>query len=68
MTEITQQEIAAVPYGQPQYRTSRLGHRARRVAIYAALAIGGFIFAVPFLWLLSSSLKEPTKIWLFPPQ
>lgn len=39
-----------------------------RVIIFCLLAVGAVIFAVPFLWLLSSALKEPAKIWLFPPQ
>jgi multiple sugar transport system permease protein len=44
------------------------GERLRRALIFLTLAVGGLIFALPFLWLVSSSLKEPSKIWLFPPQ
>ena len=67
MAEITQQELSL-----PRTYSNPLGPRARqaggRILIYTLLVIGGFIFAVPFLWLLSSSLKEPSNIWLFPPQ
>lgn len=49
-------------------RPGMWGHRLRRALIFLALAVGGLIFALPFLWLVSSSLKEPSKIWLFPPQ
>ena len=39
-----------------------------RILIFCVLALGAIMFAIPFLWLLSSALKEPAKIWLFPPQ
>ncbi len=68
MAEITQQDIATMPRSGNHPLTPRLRQIGGRIGIYILLCIGGFIFAVPFLWLLTSSLKEPTKIWLFPPQ
>lgn len=32
------------------------------------LAGGGLIMTLPFFWLISSSLKQPQKIYVFPPQ
>lgn len=29
---------------------------------------GGLIMTLPFFWLISSSLKAPSKIYVFPPQ
>jgi multiple sugar transport system permease protein len=68
MAEVTQQDLAALPRSQRKSSTPRWRFLGGRIGIYALLCLGGFIFAVPFLWLLTSSLKEPTKIWLFPPQ
>lgn len=61
--------------GTPQYSTPRgaVGrHRARRVlkrVVLYALAIGlGFIFMLPFVWTIASSLKAPFELFLFPPK
>jgi ABC-type glycerol-3-phosphate transport system permease component len=40
----------------------------QRMIIYALLLLGGFIMVIPFFWLLSSSLKAPSKIYILPPQ
>ncbi len=53
---------------QTAARPARLGHYLGRIAVLAILTIGALVMATPFYWLLSSSLKEPHKIWLFPPQ
>lgn len=39
-----------------------------RLLILVVLIGGAFIMALPFLWLLSSSLKVEQKIFLFPPE
>ena len=39
-----------------------------RFFIFVLLVIGAFIMALPFLWLLSSSLKPEQEIFLFPPK
>lgn len=46
----------------------RPGRLLGRLAVLATLSIGALVFAMPFLWLLSSALKDPANIWLFPPQ
>ena len=35
---------------------------------YAALSLFSFLILIPFLWMLTTSLKSPGKIFLFPPQ
>ncbi len=67
MTEITHHELS-IPRSQSYPLAPRIRHIAGRALIYALLISGGFIFAVPFLWLLTSSLKVQSNIWLFPPQ
>lgn len=46
--------------------------RTRRVlgnaAAYLVLTALGLLFALPFLWMLSSSLKAEADIWLYPPR
>ena len=72
MAELTQQDITqkqqildtSLNYDLP----SRLRYIAGKALIYLVLSIGAFIFTLPFLWLVTSSLKIPAKIWLFPPE
>ncbi|MEK8128315.1 carbohydrate ABC transporter permease [Paenibacillus filicis] len=40
----------------------------RNLPIYAALSLIALIILFPFMWMLTTSLKDPTKIFLFPPQ
>jgi multiple sugar transport system permease protein len=47
--------------------------RARRVSgwtvlIYAALIFGAFFMVMPFLYMLSTSLKPPQQVFLYPPR
>lgn len=39
-----------------------------RFLVLATLTVGALVMSLPFYWLVSSSLKAPNKIWLFPPQ
>ncbi len=70
MAEITQQEASRLLAGQRQggINWQRVRYIAGRVLILIVLSFGAIIFAAPFIWLVSSSLKEPAKIWVFPPQ
>ena len=45
----------------------RPGQATRIVLTYLALAIGAFIFLLPFFWLLSTSLKPQSEVYVFPP-
>ncbi len=46
----------------------RIRHNASRFLIHLTLAGGGALMLVPFFWLLSSSLKAPHEIFVFPPR
>ena len=39
-----------------------------RLLIWLALVFGSFIMFMPFLWMISSSLKLETQVFAFPPQ
>jgi multiple sugar transport system permease protein len=39
-----------------------------RVLVWTLLVVGGLIMITPFLWLVSTSLKEQAQIFLYPPQ
>ena len=43
-------------------------YTARRLLIHLVLVSGGLLMLVPFFWLLSSSLKAPHEIYVFPPK
>jgi multiple sugar transport system permease protein len=47
---------------------SRVGRRVVDTIYYAALIAMAAIFAFPFFWTVSSSLKEPSELYTFPPQ
>ncbi|MEZ4861809.1 MAG: carbohydrate ABC transporter permease [Caldilineaceae bacterium] len=49
-------------------RRLRLQRVINQVLIFLLLTVGALVFTLPFLWLVSSSLKVPAKIFLFPPQ
>jgi multiple sugar transport system permease protein len=46
----------------------RLATIGRSAATHAALIVLGAIFALPFLWLLSTSLKPPAQLFKLPPE
>jgi multiple sugar transport system permease protein len=39
-----------------------------RVVTYLILLVSSFIVLIPFFWMITSSLKEPGNIFLYPPQ
>ena len=42
--------------------------RLERVIVWTLLVLGALIMILPFLWLVSTSLKEQRQIFLYPPQ
>ena len=38
------------------------------IFLYIIIGIGAFIFTVPFLWMLSTSLKPESEVFIFPPK
>jgi len=42
--------------------------RLRRVLVMGLIVPGALLFLAPFFWMISTSLKEPKLVYLFPPQ
>ncbi|MBD3367596.1 MAG: ABC transporter permease subunit [Candidatus Eisenbacteria bacterium] len=57
-------EATLASHDDSSYRASRAAGRA---GIYAALWFGVILMIVPFLWMISTSLKSPIEILSFPP-
>ncbi len=51
-----------------QRHSSALARVLPKVVIYAVLTIGGFFMVYPFLYMLSTSLKPASQVFLYPPQ
>jgi len=58
---------AEATWGQGSESSYRAKRFAGRVSIYAALWLGVVLMIVPFLWMISTSLKSPIEILSFPP-
>lgn len=52
---------------QPQ-RQPPISRRLRRLLIYLLLIVGAAIFILPFMWMVSTSLKPSKEVLVFPPQ
>ena len=53
---------------RPKPRRNMKRLRLSALPIYLLLALGSLFMVIPFLWMLSTSLKDYTKVFLFPPQ
>ena len=65
------ENTAAGPVNVPKTYQSSLSTRTSRVlgrlATHAVLLVGSMIFAIPFIWMLSTSLKSDRQIFAWPP-
>jgi len=52
---------------RPRSGPSRAGEAARYLAWLVVACAAAFLFVVPFIWMLSSSLKQQSQIFMFPP-
>ncbi|TMV18887.1 carbohydrate ABC transporter permease [Paenibacillus thermoaerophilus] len=52
----------------PAGRSFRLSPRPVAVLHYFTLTVVSAVMLMPFLWMISTSLKEPAKIFVFPPE
>ncbi|TBL79577.1 carbohydrate ABC transporter permease [Paenibacillus thalictri] len=48
--------------------SARWSHQLYNVLHYAVLTAVSIFMLIPFLWMLSTSLKEPAKVFVFPPE
>jgi len=51
-----------------QRRVKLVKRGLRYALVYVLLIIGAMMFTAPFLWMLSTSLKDPKNVFIFPPQ
>ena len=51
-----------------QLRNSKLTETLYRLLLYGAVILGGLIFAIPFYWMLRTSVMPTTQVYLFPPE
>jgi multiple sugar transport system permease protein len=55
--------MSAVPHYSPRRKPINWGH----IALHIALILGSIVMLLPFIWMLSTSLKEPREIFTYPP-
>ena len=49
-------------------RKPKTGELLTNAIVYLLLTAGGIIMAVPFLWMLSTSLKPDGEVFSYPPE
>ena len=52
----------------PQRSAPRLSFRPARILLYILVVGGALIYAMPFIWMLSTSVKPQAEIFLIPPR
>lgn len=54
--------------GAPWWQRKRTRKVIHAVVVYGLLLPGALLFILPLLWMLSTALKEPKQIFVYPPQ
>lgn len=70
MSQSVLSESTAVPHqaaGVPWYRRNSVRKKINAALIYAILIPGAIIFTTPLFWMLSTALKTPKELFVFPP-
>ncbi|MBE2240286.1 MAG: carbohydrate ABC transporter permease [Caldilineaceae bacterium] len=52
----------------PWYQRRKTRQIAHAVLVYALVIPGAVLFTIPLLWMLSTALKDPKQIFVYPPQ
>jgi ABC-type glycerol-3-phosphate transport system permease component len=52
----------------PRFAGKRAWQFLKKTIILVILSAGAFLIMIPFAWMISTSLKEPDQIFLFPPK
>ena len=58
---------AATPVQYATVRTNRLGRFLTRFLLYAAVCSLGFLYVMPFVWMLSTAVKPGYEVYVLPP-
>jgi len=56
------------PVAIPWYRRRQTRTILRAIVVYALVLPGAAVFILPLLWMLSTALKPPNQIFIYPPQ
>ena len=67
MSSLAQPRGTALPYPRDARRKTRVRHAIGRGLAHLVLGVGAVVMLMPFFWLVSSSLKTPQQIYVFPP-
>lgn len=68
MSKLTTVEASPTELTRRRIRRRRRGRKAVRYTVsYGVLSVGGFVILLPFLWMLSTALKESHEVYQFPP-
>ena len=54
--------------GERRWAPGRLRVSPGKAVIYALLAVGALFALIPFIWMLSTALKTPGQLFVFPPK
>jgi multiple sugar transport system permease protein len=70
LREVTPAQVGgpAVLAGRGSARRRQLGDQVRLLPVYIVLGLGGIFALVPFIWMLSTSLKSQDQLFVFPPE
>ncbi|HHY54277.1 MAG TPA: carbohydrate ABC transporter permease [Chloroflexi bacterium] len=52
----------------PWYKRRSTRRLAHALLVYVLVVPGAILFTIPLLWMLSTALKDPKQIFVFPPQ
>ena len=52
----------------PSHSRTRISEILKRLLAHGILLVGSVAMVVPFLWMISTSLKEPGSIFIYPPK
>ena len=55
-------------HGVERIGSSKLTEAIYRILLYGSVIVGGVIFAIPFYWMLRTSVMPTTQVYLFPPE
>src|SRR5262245_4484088 len=64
------ESITSLPTEKPQQAQAktRLKRRLQRFTVYALLVLGAVVFILPFMWMVTTSLKPSQEVFTFPPE
>jgi len=62
------QAVAVRQVRVPWYRRREARRAGHVILVYGLIIPGAILLTMPFLWMLSTALKEPKKIFVYPPE